>query len=83
MPMNTSAIVSEVVIDDDRDIIAPTSLNPGTRVLLIKYFCISKVESIGIDPIIGNVQDIVTCDASWCLVFVVRVNIVLGASSIP
>ena len=62
--------------------IAPTSLNPGSRVHSIKDFSFSKVQSVGIDPMISNVQDIAASDANWCLVgvFVVCANIVLNAS---
>jgi hypothetical protein len=62
--------------------ITPASLNPGTRVRSVKYFCFSKVQSVGIDPGISNVQDIFTNDANWCLVgiFVVCANIKLIAS---
>lgn len=64
--------------------IAPTSLNPGTRVHSIKFFSFSKVQSVGIDPTISNVQDIVANGAIWCLVgvFIVGTNIVLNASLI-
>src|ERR1700726_1704845 len=64
--------------------IAPTSLNPGTRVSSIKQFCLSKVQSIGIIRTISNVQVIRAMDANWCLigVFVVCANIELFASLI-
>jgi hypothetical protein len=64
--------------------ITPTSLNPGPRVLSVKYFPFSKVQSVGVDPIISNVQDIFANGANWCLVavFVVCANIVLNASLI-
>jgi hypothetical protein len=64
--------------------IAPTSLNPGTMVHSIKYFSFSKVQSVGIDPTIGNVQDVFASDVNWCLVgfFVVCANVVINASLI-
>ena len=61
--------------------IAPTSLNPGARVRSIKYFCFSKVQSVGIEPTISNIQDIFASNSDWRLigVFVICVNIVLKA----
>jgi hypothetical protein len=65
--------------------IAPASLNIGTRVRVVKYFCLSKVYSIGIDGTIRNVQVIGAMNANWRLVsvFVVRTDIVLEARFIP